>query len=50
MRGILETKLKEVLKELNHTLSGNTTHENRKNFLLGEIAILIDLSKSEKEG
>ncbi|GCD10606.1 hypothetical protein [Clostridium tagluense] len=48
MKQILVNKTKEVLKELIDYLDGNKS-ENEKNFIIGELLVLVELLKEIKE-
>lgn len=45
MEDILKSKLIEVVTELRSALGNDKTSENEKNFLCGELAVIIDLMK-----
>ncbi len=48
MEQALLTKTKEVLEELKKLLSKDEVLEAEKNFILGELWVLVDLLKSTK--
>lgn len=50
MKEILKSKLKEVTNELRKLLTNDVISETQKDFLIGEMAILIELLENIEDG
>lgn len=49
MEEILKNKLKEKMMELRDLISKDKVSDNHKNFVMGELSMLIELLEDKKE-